>query len=216
MRYRLVIFDLDGTLADSFAWFLSNVNAVADKFGFRRVADEDVERLRHACPRELLAHFDVPRWKLPRISRHVRRLKAQDADIQLFPGVEAMLKSLADQGIATAMVSSDHEANVRRTLGPSAELIEHYACGASLLGKARKFRRVMRRAGVAAAETLAIGDELRDLEAARKAGIAFGAVAWGYASPVALAERRPEEFFEAMIDIPQRFRVGSSIAESAR
>lgn len=206
MGYKLVIFDLDGTLADSFAWVIANANTVAERFGFRRVADAEIETLRRSGTRELLAHLEVPRWKLPRISRHVRRLKSQHEGIELFPGVGEMLQSLAAQGIATAMVSSDHEANVRKTLGPAnVALIGHFACGASLFGKAPKFKRVMRAAGVDAADTLAIGDELRDLEAARKAGIAFGAVAWGYANPETLASRGPEEFFAAMRDIPARF-----------
>ena len=38
MPYSLAIFDLDGTLADSFPWFLRTINDVADRFGFRRVA----------------------------------------------------------------------------------------------------------------------------------------------------------------------------------
>ena len=37
MRYALAIFDLDGTLADSFPWFLRIVNSVADKHRFRRI-----------------------------------------------------------------------------------------------------------------------------------------------------------------------------------
>jgi phosphoglycolate phosphatase len=206
MRYRLAIFDLDGTLADSLPWVLSNVNIVADRFGFRRVEDAEIERLRCVGPRELLAHLEISRWKLPRITRHVRRLKSEHVGIRLFPGVEEMLKTLSAQGITTAMVSSDQEANVRRTLGPAnVARIRHFACGASLFGKAPKFRRVMRMAGVEPAETLAIGDELRDLEAARKAGIAFGAVGWGYAKPEALAAREPDEFFTAMHDISARF-----------
>ncbi len=55
MPYSLVIFDLDGTLVDSFPWFLRNVNDVADRFGFRRVADGDVEALRHASTRDIEA-----------------------------------------------------------------------------------------------------------------------------------------------------------------
>jgi len=46
MPYPLVIFDLDGTLADSLPWFLRNVNSIAERFSFRRVAEEDVEVLR--------------------------------------------------------------------------------------------------------------------------------------------------------------------------
>src|SRR5882757_3666743 len=94
MRYSLVIFDLDGTLADSLSWFLRNVNDVADRFGFRRVA-EDIEPLRHASTREILAHLEVPLWKLPVIARHMRRLKTeQAASIALFDGADTMLRTL--------------------------------------------------------------------------------------------------------------------------
>jgi len=54
MRYSLVILDLDGTLADSFPWFQRNLNDVADRFGFRRVAEGDVDMLRHAGTRDIL------------------------------------------------------------------------------------------------------------------------------------------------------------------
>jgi phosphoglycolate phosphatase len=202
-RYRFIIFDFDGTLADSFAWFLANVNGVADRYGFQRVTDDDVSALRSKAPRDILAKLEVPRWKLPRIARHMRQLKTADLDtISLFPGVEQMLRTLAANGISLAMVSSDHEKNVRRALGPDiCALFSHFACGASLFGKAPKFKRVMRKAGVAAQETLAIGDDLRDLEAARQAGTAFGAVAWGYACPEALRAHAPDEFFASVDDI---------------
>ena len=59
----------------------------------------------------------------------------------------------------------------------------------------------MRRAGVAPAQTIAIGDEVRDIEAARAAGIACAAVAWGYAAPEALAAHAPDMMFREMRDI---------------
>ena len=95
MPYSLVIFDLDGTLADSFPWFLRNVNDVADRFGFRRIADDEIEPLRRAGAREILKRQNVPLWKLPAIARHMRRLKAAHVgDIALFPGADAMLRAL--------------------------------------------------------------------------------------------------------------------------
>jgi phosphoglycolate phosphatase len=204
LAYKLAIFDLDGTLADSFPWFARVLNGVADEFGFRRVKDDEVDALRRVGPRELLKHLEVPLWKVPRIAGHMRRLKAQHlADIPLFPGAPAMLQALADKGVRLAMVSSDHEANVRTQLGPEiAPLFAHFACGASLFGKAAKFKRVLKQSGLATAEIIAIGDELRDIEAARAAGIACGAVAWGYADPAALRAHKPDHMFTAMEEIP--------------
>jgi phosphoglycolate phosphatase len=205
MLYSLVIFDLDGTLADSMPWFLRNVNDVADRFGFRRVAHDDIEPLRHASTREILSRLEVPLWKLPVIARYMRRLKSeQAASIALFPGVGTMLRTLADHGMRLALVSSDTEANARVKLGEFAELFCCFDCAASIFGKPAKFRRVLKRADVSAARTIAIGDETRDIEAARAAGIACAAVTWGYAAPQALRAREPDLVFERMEDIAHK------------
>ena len=203
MRYTLAIFDLDGTLVDSFPWFLRHVNDVADRYSFRRIAPDEMEPLRHAGPREILRRLNVPIWKLPAIARHMRRLKAEHAgDIALFSGVDAMLGALRDDGVKLALVTSDSEANARRQLGEAnAALFSEFACGAALFGKAAKFRRVVRRAGVDPARVIAIGDEVRDIEAARAAGIACAAVTWGYAAPEALRAHRPDLVFERMADM---------------
>lgn len=206
LPYKLVLFDLDGTLSDSFPWFLRIVNTAADKHGFRRIADHEIESVRGKGSREIVKFFQVPAWKLPIIARDMRRMKTEQLDgIPLFPGVDRLLQTLALKGVATAMVSSDSEENVRRALGPAnARLISYYACGASIFGKAKKFRRVLTMSGIAAKHAIYVGDEIRDLEAARKAGIAFGAVSWGYALPQALAAHKPEEMFDSMDDMIAR------------
>ncbi len=203
MRYTFAIFDLDGTLADSLPWFRGHVNDVADRFGFRRIAEEDIGPLRRSGPREVLARLDVPLWKVPRIARHMRRLKAAHlAEIPLFPGTGAMLSALHAGGVRLAIVSSDTEANARAQLGAAnAALISDFACGASLFGKSAKFRRVLRRAGAPPALAIAIGDEVRDIEAARAAGLACGAVTWGYAAPETLRALQPDLVFDRMEDI---------------
>ena len=95
MPTALAIFDLDGTLADSLPWFRQHMNDVADRFGFRRIAEADIAPLRRMGPREILEHLGVPRWKVPMIARHMRRLKAAHiGDIPLFPGVDAMLRAV--------------------------------------------------------------------------------------------------------------------------
>lgn len=197
-RYRLVIFDFDGTLADSGDWFVSIVDTLAARFKFRSVGPEEVEMLRGRTSSEVIRYLGIPRWKLPAIGRYVHALLAQQTDrIALFDGIGEVLRQLTAQGVRIALVTSNAEHNARAILGPAnAALIERFECGASLFGKARRYRRVLRKTGMAAAEVISIGDETRDVAAARKVGIPAGAVLWGYANRDALTQAQPDFLFE--------------------
>jgi phosphoglycolate phosphatase len=203
MRYKLVIFDFDGTLADSFPWFSRVFNDIADRFRFKRIEPHEIDMLRQLDTRALMRHLGIPAWKIPLIASHMRKRKAKDLDqTRLFEGVDGMLRRLSDAGVAFALVSSNSEANVRGILGAkNTGLISLYECGVSLLGKASRFRRILRRSGVPADRAICIGDEIRDLDAARKAGIAFGAVTWGYTAPAALIARGPDVVFHSIDQI---------------
>jgi phosphoglycolate phosphatase len=202
LPYALVIFDFDGTLADSLGWFRGVLNDVARRYRFRRVSEEEFEMLRGCDTRTILAHLGVPAWKLPLIARHMRRLAAESAgDIPLFPGVKEMLEGLAAAGIGLAVVSSNDEANVRRILGPAAAPVGRFLCGAGLFGKAAAFRRIRRQSRLPAARILAVGDEVRDIEAAHRTGLHAAAVSWGYATPARLAASRPRLTFRSIDEI---------------
>ena len=192
-RYHLAIFDFDGTLANSMPWFRASFQDMIARFDLAPVGADEIEGLRMMSARQVLARLNVPMWRLPIIVNDMRRRKLAAADeISLFDGVETLLAELQRLGIRTAIVSSDGEESVRRVLGPAASLISRFDCGAAIFGKHRKFRRVARHFRIAPTDTICIGDEIRDIEAARATGMDSGAVAWGYALPTALqAAGRP-------------------------
>jgi phosphoglycolate phosphatase len=203
MHYRLAIFDFDGTLADSFPFFLSVHNSIADRHGFRRIEPHEVAELRHRPTREIIKRAGLPFWKLPMVAQSFTAAMRERAhEIAVFDGVHAALERLQERGVTLALVTSNAIENVRLILGAATlARFAHLECGASMFGKATLIKRTTKKIGIDAGATIYIGDQLVDAEAAREADVAFGAVAWGYASVEALTAARPDILFETVADL---------------
>ncbi|MGE8670630.1 MAG: HAD hydrolase-like protein [Achromobacter mucicolens] len=204
MKYDIAAFDFDGTLADTMPWFNTILNTVAEKYNFRKIDASEREALRSRDAMEILKYLNIPLWKLPAIMTHVRALMQEiDPSVQLFDGIPQALARLKANGLRLAVVSSNSVENVKRVLGEeTAALFDDYECGSDLFGKAAKIDRLLKQHGTSPERFLLVGDEMRDIDAARKAGVRVGSVAWGYNHVDALRGRGPDELFLAVQDLP--------------
>jgi phosphoglycolate phosphatase len=205
MSYSLAIFDFDGTVVDSYGWFSSVVNDVGRRYGFREVRPCELASFRKLSARQILSELRVPMWKLPAIAKYVRALKTESsAQISMFPDIPSVIELLAEKGVQLAIVSSDSLMNIRETLGE--EMTRRFSIisgGVPIFGKAFRLHSVLLSAGVARSEAIYIGDEIRDLEAARKLRLAFGAVTWGYTAAETMRNSGATFVFERVGDIPR-------------
>lgn len=206
MKYKLIIFDFDGTLADTFPWFTSVINKVADKYKFKKVSENDEETLRGLGAREIFKYLGIPLWKTPMIGKYMSSLLSEDINkVSLFDGIEALLKSLSTKQVTIAILSTNSFSNICTVLGPeNTALIDYFECGVSVLGKRTKLRKILKKSGIPSTEAIFIGDEIRDCEAATKAGVAFGAVSWGYTRIDALESCKPTEVFPSVDQISDK------------
>ena len=203
LRYKLVVFDFDGTLADSFPFFLEVFDVLADAHGFKRLERENLEALRGYDTRRMMRHVGLPLWKAPRVAMHFKRLMGESIGrIRLFEGAAEALRELKRCGARLAVVSSNDSDNVRAVLGfDLARLIDDYECGAAILGKRTRLRALVRQSGIARDAVLCIGDEVRDIDAAQAENLDTGAVTWGYATAQALFEARPSVVLSSFAEI---------------
>jgi phosphoglycolate phosphatase len=202
--YKLAIFDFDGTLGDTMGWFLDASDAMAERFGYLPIDRGDLDNLRRKSARDLMKLQKVSVLKLPMLAAHFQKMmRADAASIRLFDGVPQMLQALHASGVSIAIVSSNSEENIRIVLGPElCALVSRFSCGASVFGKASKFRKVLAATSTKPAEAISIGDETRDIDAAREIGMATAAVCWGYTNADALKAYGPTHTFESVSDIP--------------
>lgn len=203
MSLKLIIFDFDGTLADSFDWFKTALPLAARKYGFKLLSTDEMEKLRSQGTREIMRDLNISWWKIPFIARFMRRHMNENCQsIILFPGISEMIMALKAEGYTLSIVTSNSLINVKLIMGQ--DLLEHFQykeCGVSLLGKKKSFRQILKKSGFSGAEVLSVGDELRDIEAGRMTGMKTMAVTWGYATKEALAARHPDYLCHYPADI---------------
>ncbi len=206
MRYRLILFDFDGTLADTLWWFLDAFNQVAEGLRLERIEPEAFEPLRSLDTVALMKRLGIPLWKVPKIARRMRSMMAGETSrMKLFPGIPEMLSNLHQSGAALGLLTSNTLENVEAVLGAERmSRMQQVECGVSLLGKASKLKKLLKQARVSPAETIFVGDEVRDVEAAKTAGVASGAVLWGYHSEALLRRHSPSFCFSSPTQLVQQ------------
>jgi phosphoglycolate phosphatase len=201
MRYPLILWDFDGTLADSFGCALRIYNELAEKHGFRRI--DDPEEVRGLSIVAFLRRHNIPIRKVPALVRAVLSAQTGEmAGIRLFPGVGAVLRRLHDAGGRLGILSSNRADNIRACLhaNDADRWFDDIHGYQRLLGKARGLRRAVRVAGLTVRDVVYVGDEARDIEAARQAGVRIIAVSWGYQARPVLAAHEPDH----LVDLPEQ------------
>jgi phosphoglycolate phosphatase len=193
MRYPLIIFDFDGTLADSWASAVDIFHRIGPGLGLKPILD--VESARSLPTRELLKVIGVSFWKLPKVVRAYQTAAAEHADrLKLFPAWPGVLNDLAARGHRLGILSSNTEAAIRSCLRVNG-VEEHFAFVVGypkLFGKAKALRRIIKQEKIDRSLVLYVGDEIRDVEAAKKAKVAVAAVSWGFNAKALLLTGKPE------------------------
>jgi phosphoglycolate phosphatase len=205
VTYDLVIFDFDGTLADSAEWFFDALDDAAEAFGFSKVTPAAVEQLHAFGMKEMLRALEVPLHRLPAIEEHMRRRGAENIDaLRLFKSIPEALARLRLRGARLAVVSSNAESIVRTVLGQTlAGYMHGYGCSAPAFGKEAKLLETIARAGVEVSRAIYVGDEVRDIEAAKAVGMASAAVAWGFMASSALRRLEPSMIIDHVAAIAE-------------
>lgn len=204
MGRALVIFDFDGTVADSFTESLLAYNRIAPRLRLRTVAESEVPALRRLGAGQLMQALGVPMWKLPRLMIAVRAdLMEHFHSVNPIAGIDESLRTLDAAQHHLAIVTSNSLANVRGFLDRhDLDLFASVAAGASIFGKARRLRRLLRAASVRDLPAVYIGDTPPDIRAAREAGIIAVGVTWGFADRAPLAAESPDAIVDDAAELP--------------
>lgn len=191
---QTVIFDFDGTLADSLEIIVALFNNVSSKYDLPQIKESDYSALRGKSAGELVKQFKVSPLKLLRLSNEIRksfREKVKDAPAN--KGIKELIAGLHKRNIIVGIVTSNSKENVEIFLRKNKiESIDFIHSEKNLFGKGNVLNHLMSSKKLNHLETFYVGDEVRDIEAARKAGIRIISVTWGFNDSKRLAKATPD------------------------
>lgn len=193
---NVVIFDFDGTLADTLEILLQITNGLADEFGYRAAPTEaEIAALRHLNSWQIIKQSGISIFKLPFLLRRVRiELEKELKNVQLFPQIKPVLLELKQQDYRLGIITSNSEEIVRSVLLREnlISTFEFIYSGTSLFAKHKVINRFLNQESLESNLVIYVGDETRDIEAAQKSQIKMIAVAWGFNSSDILKSYHPD------------------------
>ena len=195
MRKKVALFDFDGTIASSMYIGVAIFNKMAREHGFSEITPEKIPALREKGARQVARELGIPRLKIPMVVRRLRKgLKARIATVPPVAGIKPILVALKKNGCELGIVTSNSKVNVRAFLRKNKlEIFDYIRAGSGVFYKAGAIRRTVARHRLKGHETIYIGDEIRDVIAARKNNMTVIAVTWGTNSRKGL-ERENADF----------------------
>ena len=185
---KYIVFDFDGTLADTF-----EIIKEITKSEFEDVSDKDFELLRDEGIRGMMKRKNIHIWKLPKLVLRVTSKMKNKKDVKLFPEVLATLKTLS-KSYKLGIVSSNSEENIIQTLKEHnvQDLFDFIFSQSSIFKKHKVLKKMCAKYQINPSEVIYVGDEDRDIIAAKKIKIKNIAVTWGYNSEKKLKEVNPD------------------------
>jgi phosphoglycolate phosphatase len=198
-----LIFDFDGTIADSLPDMIQVLNELSGEYGYKKIDNTVLDVFKNKGTREFLKALEIPFYKLPLVITRVReKLAGRIAGMKSFDGLVNVLRELYRKQVRMGIVSSNSESNVRQFLkNNDMDLFDFVYAGSSLFGKDKVLRKLLQDKNLTSDDAIYIGDETRDIEAAKRCGVNMLSVTWGLNNSKVLANKNPDWIAEKPADI---------------
>ncbi len=203
MSKKLVLFDFDGTIADTMLTLITGYNKlVAKTLNCKLVDTSLIEEYKKWTPRALMKEHRITVLKLPVLAYWLRRyLRNHFDEVNMFTDVDQVIKKLKDDGFKLGILTSNSRRNVKTFLSSRSLLpyFDYIYSSKKLTGKDQVFKKMQSVHDLDINNVIYIGDEVRDIEFVRKIGIPIIAVTWGLGNRELLSSHQPD----FMIDDPK-------------
>ncbi len=198
-----LLFDFDGTIADSFGLGLEIINKLAPKYNLKPFTPDQVAEFRSIPTHKAIKQMKIPFYKLPvLIPVFLHEFKHVLPHLEPFEGIRECLTALKEAGFSMALLTSNSRDNVVSFLdNHDLNCFDWIEGGSGLFNKQVTIKKQIHKHKLNKDSLFYVGDETRDIIAAKKTGIKIISVTWGFHTPVNLASYEPDFMADKPMDI---------------
>jgi len=194
-KIKTIIFDFDGTLADTLSEIVRVNNELHHKLGTKLIPENNFEELRNLEVRKWFGQiFGIPFYKIPFwVASFKKELYKDMSRIKAFKEIPETVRVLKERGIHLGVLTTDADENAREFLKlQNLDYFDFVIEANFIIGKAYALKKVMRTKRLSYENTLYVGDTVEDIKYAKRASIKIAAVSWGFSSHELLAKYNPD------------------------
>ena len=198
-----IIFDFDGTIADTLSAIVRLVNEHAPEFNIKPLGDKDVEELRGMSNLDIIKRYRIPLFKVPSMVLNAQKeLHKRIGEVPIFPGIKDLILDLKSRSFRLGILTSNSAENVLKFLRTKGlDVFDFIHSEQNFFGKNWALLHLLKKHGLKKETTIYVGDEVRDIEACQKVGIPIIAVSWGFHRRRLLAEKNPTHLVDSAGEI---------------
>lgn len=201
-KYKTLIFDFDGTVADSMGVLFRVYSSLQDQYNLRPLTDGDIEAMRSMSPQQVLSFLNISLFKLPGLLLSGRgKYKDFLSDVEPIPGIPFALIELQKKYQMHILTSNDRDIVLSFLQVHQLSCFETVMSERNIFGKDAALKKMLNQLGLRKGEVLYLGDEVRDVQSCQKAGIDVAAVTWGLNTEEILKEAKPTHLIKTPDDL---------------
>ncbi len=199
-REHTVIFDFDGTLANTVDLMIRLYNEYSEQFGTIKVEENEFESIREMGYKKAMKLKNVRLRKWPLMVRTMmREMKEQMAEVEPYEGIVETIEKLKEQGISVGVLTSNSTAIVHEFFRVhNFPPFDFVVSEKTFFGKEKALKRIMKHRKLNREDVMYVGDEPRDIASSKKAGVRSFGVTWGLGGRTGLKKQPPDR----LVDTP--------------
>jgi HAD superfamily hydrolase (TIGR01549 family) len=195
MTIKVIFFDFDGTIADTLHSIVGITNRLAVEYGHKPISTAEITQIKNLSSRQIIKQSGISILKFPLLVAKVKaELNAEISKIQPFPEIKTTIIELRKRVDKIGILSSNSKENIQTflELNDMDYLFDFIYTEAALFSKSRIIKKILKQEKITPKQSAYIGDETRDIEAAKRSQVNAIAVSWGFNSAAALAQFHPD------------------------